>query len=137
MPDLPDDMPKELLDLIQKLIHGNIGPSDNAGMPSIVGVKFVVGGNGVPKKMPTAGKPKTLTLEVLNENTHYTIQTELPGDCSDKYSLEYPEGKLRLIAGNNHEYSAEVPLSNIDPTKTKEHLKNGVLEVICYKKQEL
>ncbi len=137
MPDLPDDMPKELLDLIQKLMHGNLGQGDNTEMPSIVGVKFIVSGNGVPKKMPTAGKPKKLTLEVLNENTHYTIQTELPGDSGDNYSLEYPEGKLRLITGNNHEYTAEAPLINIDPAKTEAHLTNGVLEIICYKKQEL
>jgi len=134
MSDIPDDIPKELLDLIRKLLRGGNSPNDLVGTPSIVGVKFVVGGgNGIPEKFSREIK-KNILLEVMEEGNHYVIQTELPGECPDDFNIEYPEGKVRLLAGTKREYVAEVALDNINPDLTKTHLKNRVLEITCFKR---
>jgi len=133
MSETPDDIPKELLDLIQKLLRGGNSPNDLAGMPSIVGVKFVVGGTGIPDKF-TRDSKKTIVLEVMEEMDHYVIQTELPGECPDDFNIEYPEGKVRLLAGMKRDYVAEVALENINPDLTRTHLKNRVLEITCFKR---
>jgi len=133
MSDTPDDLPKELLDLIQKLLRGGNSPNDLVGAPSIVGVKFVVGGNGVPEKFPRDTR-KNILLEVMEEGDHFVIQTELPGECPDDFNIEYPEGKVRLLAGTKRDYVAEVALDNINPNLTKTHLKNRVLEITCFKR---
>lgn len=62
------------------------------------------------------------------------IQTELPPECQDDFFIAYQDGKLQLNAGANREYSAVIPVAGIDPSQTQTHLKNGVLEIICYKK---
>lgn len=133
---------KDILDLIKNLIMSNIpGASEDkkqGGMPSVIGVKFVVaGGNSSNPDFSSLSdlpklKKRQLPLELFEDETSYSIQTELPGSCSE-FTLEYSDGKLHLKTGHDGEYSAEIPLSPIVTEKTESHLNNGVLEIICYK----
>ena len=132
-----DDSGKEFIDLIKHLIMNQLtGPNDdkkNAGSPSVIGVKFVMGG-GAPSGLGPLGEiPKRqLPLELFEDDTTYILQTELPGSCSE-FTIDFSDGKLHLRTGHDNEYSAEIPLSPIITEKTESHLRNGVLEIVCYK----
>ncbi|MDO5847609.1 MAG: Hsp20/alpha crystallin family protein [Methanocorpusculum sp.] len=133
------------MDLIRHLISGGAAdPSDGktSGSPSVIGVKFVVaGGGGAPHVfgadfpgVPAKPDRRLLPLELFESDETYTLQTELPGSCTD-YSVEYADGKLKLITGKEKEYSAEIPLeSEIDPEKTVSTVRHGVLEIVCVKR---
>lgn len=124
-----DDSYKDLMDIIQKILGNNLPGKDGGQMPPIVGVKFVVGGTPPASPAPT----RMIPVEVFECETSYTIQTELPGSCPNDFALSYQNGKLKLQAGENREYRAELPLSSIDPSSIKTRLKNGVLEIFCGK----
>jgi len=137
-----DDSGKEFIDLIKHLIMDQLTGSNDeikkGGVPSVIGVKFVVSGGtpsgvGVLGEMPKLPK-RQLPLELFEDETTYTLQTELPGSCSE-FTIEFSDGKLHLKTGHENEYSAEIPLSPIITEKTESHLRNGVLEIICYKQQ--
>ena len=121
-----DDSYKDLMDIIHKIIGTQLPGKD--GVPPIVGVKLVVGGqqNSVPPS-------RMIPVEVFESETLFTIQTELPGDCPNDFALSYIDGKLKLQAGENHEYCAELSLAGIDSSSIKTRLKNGVLEIFCGK----
>ncbi|HJJ36854.1 MAG TPA: Hsp20/alpha crystallin family protein [Methanocorpusculum sp.] len=138
-----DDSGKEFIDLLKHLILDQLtGPNDEkkkAGSPSVIGVKFVMGG-GSPSGLGSFGEmpklPKRqLPLELFEDDTTYILQTELPGSCTE-FTIEFSDGKLHLKTGHENEYSAEIPLSPIVPEKTESHLRNGVLEIVCYKQQQ-
>ncbi len=126
MANPPDDY-KDLMDIIQKILGNNL-PGKN-GIPPIVGVKFVVGGNQQPQQTPQ----RMIPVEVFECEISYTIQTELPGECPDDFALTYQNGTLQLLAGENREYRAELPLASVDPSTIRTRLKNGVLEIFCGK----
>ncbi len=121
-----DDSYKDLMDIIHKIL-GNHAPGKD-GMPPIVGVKFVVGGQ---QNQPAPAR--MIPVEVFESDTAFTIQTELPGECPNDFTLSYADGKLKLLAGENREYRTELPLAGIDPTAIKTRVKNGVLEITCGK----
>ncbi len=139
-----DDSGKEIIDLIKSLIMEHLSGSNDdkkkGGIPPVIGVKFFVAG-GAPSfsgtgsvKLPTLSK-RQLPLELFEDETTYMLQTELPGSCTE-FTLEFSDGKLHLkTGGHSNEYSAEIPLSPIITEKIESHLKNGVLEIICYKQQ--
>ena len=122
-----DDSYKDLMDIIHKILGNQLPGKD--GVPPIVGVKFVVGGGA----QNVQASPRMIPVEVFECETSYTIQTELPGECPNDFTLSYTNGKLQLLAGENREYRAELPLSGIDPSSIKTRLKNGVLEIFCGK----
>lgn len=122
-----DDSYKDLMDIIHKILGNQIPGKD--GVPPIVGVKFVVGGGPQNAASPS----RLIPVEVFECETSFTIQTELPGECPNDFTLSYTNGKLQLLAGENREYRAELPLAGIDPSSIKTRLKNGVLEIFCGK----
>ena len=141
-----DEPGKEIIDLIKSLILENIADAAGAdksapSVPPVIGVKFIVaGGNGVPSvfggSLPGIAKPqkRLLPLELFESDDTYSIQTELPGSCTE-FSVEYTDGKLKLTTGKSKEYTAEIPLEHeIDPAKTGSVVRNGVLEIVCVKR---
>lgn len=122
-----DDSYKDLMDIIHKILGNHLPGKD--GVPPIVGVKFVVGGG--PQNAPAPSR--MIPVEVFESETSFTIQTELPGECPNDFALSYTNGKLQLLAGENREYRAELPLAGIEPSSIKTRLKNGVLEIFCGK----
>lgn len=124
-----DDSYKDLMDIIQKILGNHLPGKDGGPIPPIVGVKFVVGGG--PQAAPAPSR--VIPLEVFESEAAYTIQTELPGSCPNDFTLSYQNGKLQLLAGENRQYRAEVPLAGIDPSTIKTRVKNGVLEIFCGK----
>ena len=122
-----DDSYKDLMDIIHKILGNQLPGKD--GVPPIVGVKFVVGGGPQNAVSPS----RMIPVEVFECEASFTIQTELPGECPNDFTLSYTNGKLQLLAGENREYRAELPLAGIDPSSIKTRLKNGVLEIFCGK----
>ena len=121
-----DDSYKDLMDIIHKILGNQLPGKD--GVPPIVGVKFVVGGQPI-----SAAPSRMIPVEVFESETSFTIQTELPGEWPNDFTLSYIDGKLKLQAGENREYCSELPLAGIDPSAIKTRLKNGVLEIFCGK----
>jgi len=116
------------MDIIHKILGNHLPGKDGGEIPPIVGVKFVVGG-----QQNSAPPTRMIPIEVFENETSFTIQTELPGECPNDFALSYANGKLQLLAGENREYRAELPLSGIDPAAITTRLKNGVLEIFCGK----
>ena len=141
-----DDPGKDIIDLIRHLIAGGAAdPSDGktSGSPSVIGVKFVVAGGGKEPHIFGADFPglsakpnrRLLPLELFESDETYTLQTELPGSCTE-YTVEYADGKLKLTTGKEKEYTAEIPLEHeIDPAKTESVVRHGVLEIVCVKRR--
>lgn len=129
MGNTTDDSYKDLMDIIHKILGGHLPGKDGGPIPPIVGVKFVVGGG--PQNVPAPSR--MIPVEVFENETSFTIQTELPGECPNDFSLSYTGGRLQLLAGEHHEYRAELPLSGIDSSSIRTRLKNGVLEIFCRK----
>ncbi|HJJ38554.1 MAG TPA: Hsp20/alpha crystallin family protein [Methanocorpusculum sp.] len=132
-----------IIEFIKNMIMSGLAGSNDEkkqGMPSVVGVKFIVaGGDGTPtisdvSDIISKQQKRSLPLELFESDTVYTLQTQLPGSCSD-FSVTYTDGKLKLVTGKNGMYSAEIPLqSEIDPAKIESHARNGVLEIVCVKR---
>lgn len=133
MADNADDAYKDLMDIIHKIIIGRVS-SDKNQIPPVVGVKFVLNG-GTIHLAPDEMNQKTIPIEMFEDESTITIQTQLPCECPDDFFIAYQDGKLQLNAGEKREYSAVIPVSDIDPSLTQTHLKNGVLEIVCKKKQ--
>ena len=131
-----------IIEFIKNMIMSGLSGSNDEkkqGMPSVVGVKFIVsGGDGTPSISDITDlipkQKRALPLELFESDSAYTLQTELPGSCSE-FSVTYAEGKLKLRTGKNGVYAAEIPLeSEVDPEKIESHARNGVLEIICPKR---
>lgn len=135
MPDAPDDSYKDLMDIIHKILINHVSAKEGGDVPPIVGVKFVLNG-GTIHLAPEDLHEKTIPIEMFEDADTVTIQTELPPECPDDFFIAYQDGKLQLNAGVNREYSAVIPVADIDPSKTVTHLKNGVLEIVCSKKMK-
>ncbi|HJJ99568.1 MAG TPA: hypothetical protein O0X23_05160 [Methanocorpusculum sp.] len=133
MSESSDDTYKDLMDIIHQIITAHVSGEGKVKLPSIMGVKFVLSG-GTIHLAPINPQPKTIALEVFEDAKTIIIQTGLPPECPDDFFIAYQDGKLQLKAGVSHEYSAVIPVAEIDPSLTETHLHNGVLEVICFKK---
>lgn len=131
MPESSDDAYKDLMDIIHQIITAHVSGEEK--LPPFMGVKFVLNG-GTIHLAPVNPQPKTIPLEVFEDAGTIIIQTELPLECPDDFFIAYQDGKLQLNAGARREYSAVIPVAEIDPSLTEMHLHNGVLEVICFKK---
>jgi len=135
MPETPDDTYRELMDIIHKILISHVSGESEGKLPPVVGVKFVLSGGKI-HLTPDEVHNKTIPIEMFEDKGTVIIQTELPPECQDDFFIAYQDGKLQLNAGANREYSAVIPVAGIDPSQTQTHLKNGVLEIICYKKLE-
>ena len=135
MPETPDDTYRELMDIIHKILISHVSGESEGKLPPVVGVKFVLSGGKI-HLTPDEVDNKTIPIEMFEDKGTVIIQTELPPECQDDFFIAYQDGKLQLNAGANREYSAVIPVAGIDPSQTQTHLKNGVLEIICYKKLE-
>lgn len=133
MPESSDDAYKDLMDIIHQIITAHVSGDGEDKLPPIMGVKFVVNG-GTVHLAPINPQPRTIPLEVFEDEGTIIIQTELPHECPDDFFLAYQDGKLQLNAGSHREYSAVIPVAEIDPSLTETHLHNGVLEIVCFKK---
>ncbi len=133
MPETPDDAYRELLDIIHKILINHVSEESEGKLPPVVGVKFVLAGGKI-HLTPDEVHNKTIPIEMFEDKGTVIIQTELPCECQDDFFIAYQDGKLQLNAGTNREYSAVIPVAGIDPSQTQTHLKNGVLEIICYKR---
>ncbi|MDR0438659.1 MAG: hypothetical protein LBH02_00350 [Methanocalculaceae archaeon] len=133
MPKSPGDAYKDLMDILRQIITAHVSGDGDEKFSPITGVKFVLNGNTV-HMTPINPLPKTIPLEVFEDVKTIIIQTELPHECSDDFFIAYMDGKLQLSAGACREYSAVIPVADIDPSLTEMHLHNGVLEIICFKK---
>ncbi|HJJ34322.1 MULTISPECIES: hypothetical protein [Methanocorpusculum] len=133
MPETPDDAYRELMDIIHKILISHVSGESEGKLPPVVGVKFVLSGGKI-HLTPDEVHNKTIPIEMFEDKGTVIIQTELPPECQDDFFIAYQDGKLQLNAGANREYSAVIPVAGIDPSQTQTHLKNGVLEIICYKK---
>ena len=133
MPETPDDTYRELMDIIHKILISHVSGESEGKLPPVVGVKFVLSGGKI-HLTPDEVDNKTIPIEMFEDKGTVIIQTELPPECQDDFFIAYQDGKLQLNAGANREYSAVIPVAGIDPSQTQTHLKNGVLEIICYKK---
>lgn len=144
-----DDTKKDIIDLITKMLLGKITGQNEDGMkdisPSIVGVKVVVSGDDNFHTSPfslhdidsligmsSASQKNQLELELIEDNSYYIIQTEIPGN-SKQYAVDYQNGNLVLRAGPHQEYVGEIALSNIKEDAIKSEIRNGVLKIICDK----
>ena len=117
MPESSDDAYKDLMDIIHQIITAHVSGDGEDKLPPIMGVKFVVNG-GTVHLAPINPQPRTIPLEVFEDEGTIIIQTELPHECPDDF----------------FEYSAVIPVAEIDPSLTETHLHNGVLEIVCFKK---
>lgn len=131
MPESSDDAYKDLMDIIHQIITDHVSGEER--LPPIMGVKFVLNG-GTIHLAPMNPQPKTIPLEVFEDAGTIIIQTELPHECPDDFFIVYQDGKLQLNAGSRREYSAVIPVAEIDPSLTETHLHNGVLEIVCFKR---
>lgn len=131
MPESSDDAYKDLMDIIHQIITDHVSGEER--LPPIMGVKFVLNG-GTIHLAPMNPQPKTIPLEVFEDAGTIIIQTELPPECPDDFFIVYQDGKLQLNAGSRREYSAVIPVAEIDPSLTETHLHNGVLEIVCFKR---
>jgi hypothetical protein len=136
MSDTPDDSYRDLMDIIHKILVNHVSGESDGKLPPVVGVKFVLSGGKI-HLTPDEMHNKTIPIEMFEEGRKIIIQTELPCECQDDFFIAYQDGKLQLNAGEDREYSAVIPVAEIDPSQTQTHLKNGVLEITCYKKLEL
>ena len=132
MTETPEDPFRDIMDFIQNMLSGGKNPADKK-VPPLIGVKVVMTG-GKPQIITDTPRPKKIPVEVFDMNNSVIIQTALPPESSDDFSLSYEEGTLVLISGENHEYHASIPLPNLDMNTLKTRLKNGVLEINCAKK---
>lgn len=147
----PDDSYKDLFNIIQNILGNHLKGKN--GMPPIVGIKLVVdnpnnngddGKNGGfcgfadpnDPRAPRANVRMT-PVEVFESDVSYTIQTELPGECPDNFEIRFEDGKLRLLTGEHKEYSAVLPLKNVNQASIQTRLKNSVLEIYCEKMQDV
>ncbi|PAV09427.1 hypothetical protein ASJ83_02280 [Methanocorpusculum parvum] len=121
------------MDIIHKILISHVSGESEGKLPPVVGVKFVLSGGKI-HLTPDEVHNKTIPIEMFEDKGTVIIQTELPPECQDDFFIAYQDGKLQLNAGANREYSAVIPVAGIDPSQTQTHLKNGVLEIICYKK---
>ncbi|WP_319378682.1 hypothetical protein [uncultured Methanocorpusculum sp.] len=135
MLETPDDAYRELMDIIHKILINHVSGENEGKLPPVVGVKFVLSGGKIHLTHDEVHN-KTIPIEMFEDKGTVIIQTELPSECQDDFFIAYQDGKLQLNAGTNREYSAVIPVAGIDPSQTQTHLKNGVLEIICYKKLE-
>ncbi|MDR3102566.1 MAG: hypothetical protein LBU24_05050 [Methanocalculaceae archaeon] len=135
MPELPDDAYKDLMDIIHQIITAHASGDAEEKFSPIMGVKFVLDG-GTIHLAPINPQPRTVPIEVFEDAGTIIIQTELPQECPDDFFIAYRDGKLQLSAGVRREYSAIIPVAEIDPSLTETHLHNGVLEIVCFKKIE-
>lgn len=133
MSESPDDAYKDLLDIIHQIITAHVTGDEEGKLPPVVGVKFVLNG-GTIHLAPVNPQPRTIPIEVFEDDETFSIQTALPPECPDDFFIAYQDGKLQLNAGTNREYTAMIPIPGVDPTLTETHLKNGVLEIVCFKK---
>jgi len=139
MSDKSDENAKNFIDFINKLINEH--PKNSEGVPHVIGIQFNGGdGDSYNDKKDSITFPKinpdirqNLTFEIEEDNEGYVIQTELPGDCPNRFHLDYSNKVLTLITGSERQYVMETNLDEIDPKLTKTHLKNSVLEITCYK----
>jgi len=136
MPDTPDDAYKDLMDIIHKILVNHVSGDNDGKLPPVVGVKFVLSGGKI-HLTPEEFRSKTIPIEMFEDGDTVIIQTELPSECQDDFFIAYQDGKLQLNAGEDREYSAVIPVAGVDPSLTQTHLKNGVLEITCYKKAAL
>src|SRR5574344_870905 len=133
MPETPDDAYRELMDIIHKILISHVSGESEGKLPPVVGVKFVLSGGKI-HLTPDEVHNKTIPIEMFEDKGTVIMQTEHPPERQDDFFIAYQDGKLQLNAGANREYSAVIPVAGIDPSQTQTHLKNGVLEIICYKK---
>ncbi|HJK00910.1 MAG TPA: hypothetical protein O0W91_02260 [Methanocorpusculum sp.] len=133
MPESSDDAYKDLMDIIHQIITTHVSGERDKKLPPIMGIKFVLNG-GTVHLASIFPQAKIIPLEIFEDTRTIIIQTELPSECPDDFFIAYQEGKLQLNAGSNREYSATIPVAEIDPSLTETHLHNGVLEIICFKK---
>jgi hypothetical protein len=133
MPEPPDDAYKDLMDILRQIITTHVSGDGEGKLPPIMGIKFVLN-RGTIHLIPSNPQPKTIPLEVFEDTRTIIIQTELPPECPDDVFIAYQDGKLQLNAGTHREYSVMIPIAEIDPSLTETHLHNGVLEIICFKK---
>jgi hypothetical protein len=133
MPESPDDAYKDLMEILRQIITTHVSGDGEEKLPPIMGIKFVLN-RGTIHLAPINPQPKTIPLEVFEDARTIIVQTELPSECPDDFFIEYQDGKLQLNAGTRREYSVMVPIAEIDPSLTETHLHNGVLEIICFKK---
>lgn len=133
MTESPDDAFKDLMNIIHKIITAHAAGDDANKLPPILGVKVVMNGKTL-HLAPIDPRPKTIPIEMFEDEGTIIIQTSLPPECPDDFFIAYQDGKLQLNAGESREYSAVIPVCNIDPSLTETYLKNGVLEIVCFKK---
>jgi HSP20 family molecular chaperone IbpA len=127
MTEAPDDY-NELMDILHKIIVSHVTGSET---DRIIGVKFVMNGGTIHL---ASARPRTIPIEMFEDEGTITVQTSLPPECPDDFFIAYQDGKLQLNTGKNREYSAVIPVADIDPSLTETYLKNGVLEITCVKK---
>lgn len=132
MTEVPEDPFKDIMEFIQSMLSGNTAPEKKG--PQVFGVKVVLGAGGKPQVIPSTPRPKTIPVETFDMGDSVILQTALPPESSDDFSLSYENGILCLVSGENHEYKAACPLPGLDMNTLKTSLKNGVLEIVCAKK---
>lgn len=118
------------MDLITQMLAGNHAPDKK--VPPVIGVKVLMTG-GKPHIISDT-RTKTIPIEAFDMGESIILQTALPPESSDDFSLSYENGTLQLLSGENQEYKAAIPLPDLDMNTLKTTLKNGVLEIVCAKK---
>ncbi|HJJ48366.1 MAG TPA: Hsp20/alpha crystallin family protein [Methanocorpusculum sp.] len=134
MTEVPEDPFKDIVEFIQSMLSGNGAPEKKG--PQVFGVKVIMGAGGKPQVISEKPRSKTIPVETFDMGDSIILQTALPPESSDDFSLSYENGILCLVSGENHEYKASCPLPGLDMSSLKTSLKNGVLEIICAKKAQ-
>ena len=134
MPKPSDDAYKEIMEMIHKIITDQI-ITNNDKSASVFGLNVSLNENGIQMTpIVPLNRYKTPVVDVFDEMDKIIIQTELPKECQDDFFLEYQSGNLVLSMGLNRESTVKIPIQDIDQSKTETHLNNGILEIICFKK---
>lgn len=134
MTNTPDDSYKELLNIIKKILSGTVFPDGKNKMPSIIGMKVFVNGDQFDAGVQDFQPDRNISIEFFDDGDVIRLQTELPPESEDIFHINYEGDKILLTAGESNEYKAEIPIGFVDTNRTQTHLKNGVLEIVCYKK---
>ncbi|GBC75782.1 hypothetical protein HRbin06_01104 [archaeon HR06] len=147
MKEMEGKVPRELI-RERKLTDGSIVREIG---PFVYGYSMTIGPDGKPRirefgniRPYFSPKPSLEVIDkrepivdIIDENNYIKVIAEMPGVEKEDINLDYSDKKLTISAEKgDRKYYKEIELpSEVDPNQSKATYKNGILEVILYKKE--